>query len=100
MLTRKRARRKRVAEICCARLYQALGCFGILLQQSHRDDLSLVRTQLLQSERLYRSQLAVDLDLRQLTDREIEVADLVRDQQHAFDNGRQIEEAHAEQHSI
>src|SRR6185436_5248527 len=89
------ARRQLVTQIRRAGPDQTLGCFCILLQQSHGNDLSLIRGKLLQAQRLDRGKLAIDFDLGQLADREVQVADLVRDQQHAFDYGRQIKEAHA-----
>ena len=64
------------------------------VHEGHRDDLGLVGRKLLHSERLDRSQLAADLNLWELADREIQVADLVGNQQHSLNNGRQIKETH------
>jgi hypothetical protein len=63
-------------------------------------NLGLVGREFLQAEWLHGGELAVDLHLRLLADREVEVADFVRDEQHALDDRRQIEETHALECSI
>ena len=50
----------------------------------------------MQTERLHGGQFAVNFNLRLLTDGEVKIADFVRKKQHPLDDGRQIEEAHAE----
>ncbi len=95
MLTRKRAREgKRVAQVGGTGARETLGRVRIPVHQRQRDDLSLIRRELLHPEGLHRRELSVDLHLRELTDGEVQVADLVRDQQHSLDYGRQIEETH------
>ena len=61
---------------------------GIAVHEREGDDLGLIGRELLHSERLDRSELAVDFDLRELADGEIQVADFVGHQQHSLNNGR------------
>src|SRR5262245_3475276 len=65
------------------------------MKQSHRDDFGLVGSELLHPQRLYWSELSVDFDLRKLAYGKVKVADLFRDQQHPFDDRRQIEKGHS-----
>jgi len=54
----------------------------------------VIGSQLLHSQRLYGREFAVYFDLGKLSYGEIEVTNLVGDEQHALDDGWQIEEAH------
>ncbi len=82
------ARRQRITEIGGAGARETFGGVGISVNERERDDLGLIRGKLLHPEGLDGSQLAVDFDLRGLSDGEIQVADLVGDQQHSLNNGR------------
>jgi hypothetical protein len=64
------------------------------MHERHRDDLSLIGSQFLHPQRLHRRELAVNFHLGKLADREVQITDLFRDEQHTLDDGRQIEETH------